>query len=189
LGALAIGPQAFTTFAAIAFGAAAFEWLRLAAWPDAAAIVGGVVSAAVLIALQWSGSGLDARAVATVAGPTCVALLFVAGWLVRAERTNRLALKNVAVAVLAPLLLGGAWFAMLALYARGALFLFSALAVVWVADIAAYFAGRAWGKRKLAPHISPGKTWAGAVGAIVAGWGVRVGVWCGWPAGWGLCNI
>ena len=40
-----------------------------------------------------------------------------------------------------------------------------AMAVVWVADIAAYFSGRAFGRRKLAPSISPGKTWAGAVGA------------------------
>jgi phosphatidate cytidylyltransferase len=46
--------------------------------------------------------------------------------------------------------------------------LFSVLVIVWLADTAAYFAGRAFGKRKLAPHISPGKTWAGVVGAILA---------------------
>ncbi|MCC7549194.1 MAG: phosphatidate cytidylyltransferase [Burkholderiales bacterium] len=44
--------------------------------------------------------------------------------------------------------------------------LLSVLALVWVADTAAYFTGRAFGRRKLAPHISPGKTWEGAAGAL-----------------------
>jgi phosphatidate cytidylyltransferase len=48
-----------------------------------------------------------------------------------------------------------------------------ALAVVWTADTAAYFAGRTFGRHKLAPAISPGKTWegvAGALAAVCAGW-------------------
>ena len=44
--------------------------------------------------------------------------------------------------------------------------LLAAMAVVWVADIAAYFVGRAIGRRKLAPGISPGKSWEGAFGAV-----------------------
>ncbi len=42
------------------------------------------------------------------------------------------------------------------------------MAIVWVADTAAYFAGRAFGRRKLAPAISPGKTWEGVYGALAA---------------------
>ena len=42
------------------------------------------------------------------------------------------------------------------------------MAVVWIADTAAYFAGRAFGRHKLAPSISPGKTWEGVYGALLA---------------------
>jgi len=68
------------------------------------------------------------------------------------------------------LLLVFAWFAVLALHQREhigpslVLFLFI---LIWVADSGAYFAGRAWGERKLAPVVSPGKTWAGAGGALL----------------------
>jgi phosphatidate cytidylyltransferase len=52
------------------------------------------------------------------------------------------------------------------------------LLIVWAADIGAYFSGRFLGKRKLAPNISPGKTWAGVYGAVVAG--ALVAVLGGW---------
>jgi phosphatidate cytidylyltransferase len=42
------------------------------------------------------------------------------------------------------------------------------LVLVWIADTAAYFVGRTWGRRRLAPGISPGKTWEGAWGGIAA---------------------
>ncbi|MGB3435157.1 phosphatidate cytidylyltransferase [Achromobacter sp.] len=63
--------------------------------------------------------------------------------------------------------------------AHGAGFVVSLLALVWVADIAAYFAGRAFGKRKLAPRVSPGKTIAGAVAGVLG-----AVVWIGLSSLW-----
>lgn len=60
------------------------------------------------------------------------------------------------------------WAAMTGLHGQSPWLLLAAMALVWVADIAAYFSGRAWGRRKLAPAISPGKTWEGAAGAVLA---------------------
>jgi phosphatidate cytidylyltransferase len=45
--------------------------------------------------------------------------------------------------------------------------LLASMALVWVSDISAYFAGRAFGRHRLAPAISPGKTWEGVAGALV----------------------
>jgi phosphatidate cytidylyltransferase len=50
---------------------------------------------------------------------------------------------------------------------KGALFILTMLAVIWMADILAYFAGRAFGRHKLAPRISPGKTLEGAAAGVV----------------------
>ena len=59
------------------------------------------------------------------------------------------------------LVLSLAWLAMAQARLQGVNFLLSIMAIVWMADVAAYFGGRAFGRRKLAPTISPGKSWAG----------------------------
>jgi len=62
------------------------------------------------------------------------------------------------------------------------LYLFS---LVWIADIGAYFSGRKFGKHKLAPTISPGKTWEGLIGGLLANLVWIVGVYQ-LSSGWGL---
>lgn len=60
------------------------------------------------------------------------------------------------------------WAAMAGFHGRDPWLLLAFMALVWVADIAAYFTGRAFGRHKLAPAISPGKTWEGVAGAVAA---------------------
>jgi phosphatidate cytidylyltransferase len=59
-----------------------------------------------------------------------------------------------------------AWAALVTAWTIGVNFLLSVLCIVWAADIAAYFGGRALGRHKLAPTISPGKSWEGVVSGI-----------------------
>ncbi len=69
--------------------------------------------------------------------------------------------------VLGLILLPATWFALVFLRELGLIFLLSTVALVWVADIGAYFVGKAFGKRKLAAQISPGKSIEGAIGGLM----------------------
>jgi len=81
------------------------------------------------------------------------------GWQIR----NRVVLAVVGWIILLP-----TWMALVQLQATSPALLLAVMAVVWIADSAAYFSGRRFGKHKLAPSISPGKTWEGVAGAFFA---------------------
>ncbi len=70
--------------------------------------------------------------------------------------------------VLGLVLLVLAWMAMVETKAQGLNHTLSVLCLVWAADIGAYFGGRTFGRRKLAPSISPGKSWEGVVAGALA---------------------
>ncbi len=163
-------PFALLALAFCAVGMA--EWARLAGYGHA-----GVQWA---WALGWLGAGvlvlwqLQQQAWTLAPGWRGFWLLCSACWLLllvlslpRAQAPAPLRQPAVLGAVGFVLLLA-AWLALVELRVQGALFMLSLLALVWAADIAAYFGGRAWGRAKLAPAISPGKTRAGAWTALTA---------------------
>ena len=73
--------------------------------------------------------------------------------------------------VIGLILLPATWFALVFLRELGLVFLLSTIALVWVADIGAYFVGKAFGRRKLAAQISPGKSIEGAIGGLLLCYG------------------
>lgn len=167
LGAALAGRLALDAVLALLMGAAAFEWLRLAQHSVPLAIAVAAPFAAGLLALQAMAPQLAAAATPWLVGAAVLVWLGVAALVLRAARRGG-RLAHAASTALALLLLAAAWLAAMRFVDGGVVYLLSVLAIVWLADIAAYFAGRRWGRRKLAPAISPGKTWAGVAGAAAA---------------------
>jgi phosphatidate cytidylyltransferase len=151
---------AVLTFAAIA-ALAAWEWGGLMRQDQPAR----VMYAFVLLLFCWQ---------LTVAAPQLVPLLLAVSagfWILVVPLWFRfkwtLAGNDFFGYLLGALVILPTWAAMVALHAVSTWLLLAAMALVWVADISAYFAGRRFGRHKLAPTISPGKTWEGVAGAVV----------------------
>ncbi|MDI1361693.1 phosphatidate cytidylyltransferase [Methylotenera sp.] len=91
-------------------------------------------------------------------------IVFSPIWLISRKKIN----QKLLMACLGLILLLATWIGLIGLQSKSPWLLLGVLAIVWLADIAAYFAGKRFGRHKLAPEISPGKTWEGVAGAILA---------------------
>ena len=171
----ALPPFGWLLFATLVAAVAAWEWGALMALAGASRVVLGVgvaVIALSLAALAPAALGLEPGFADAAwrlgrwfyVPAAAFWLFFVPCWLRRRWILPK-SLPGVAIGLL---LILPTWLALVQLRQAGALALIAIMAVVWLADIAAYFFGRALGRHKLAPAISPGKTWEGAAGGALA---------------------
>ncbi|AMO21666.1 phosphatidate cytidylyltransferase [Ramlibacter solisilvae] len=161
-------PVPFAAVALVLIAAAAWEWGRLNGMDSTGAVVLGAVCLALCglsWQLGWTHTPLPllwyAAAACWVLGGAALLRAGVAGW-PHIARPVRIAGGVLALWV--------AWLAVAQARSIGINFLLSVLVLVWVADIFAYFAGRSFGlkftRQRLAPTISPGKSWEGVWGGM-----------------------
>ncbi len=148
----------------VAWAAGAWEWGKLVGWPGT---IVGVYTALVIVLGAVSGSTLEAGSAPAVAA-------IVSGWWAAAfvgVVTYPWRVPSVLVAGAGLVALVPSWLLLAFLHgssAGGPLLVLGLLCVVWAADVGAYFCGRTFGRIKLAPSVSPGKTWEGVAGGLGA---------------------
>ncbi len=160
--------QGWTLLVLLVTAYAAKEWARLAQMRKSAELlfmIAVIVSCSVLIPVLklFDKVPADDLSLAIYAVSLAFWLLAAPLWLIYKWRLNKscLALSGLLVLVTA-------WLALVQLREIAALLILWLLSVVWVADTVAYFCGKKFGKRKLAPDISPSKTLEGVYGAFFA---------------------
>lgn len=168
--------------------AGGWEWSRLAGWesrPARAAfvLVLGLLLAGLYLHCQLGGEPTRER-VQPVLGLACLwwsfALLWVRSYPASAALwSNRFMRSLIGLLILAP-----AWTAAIYLlsYPRGGILLVVMVLIVASADIGAYFTGKQFGRHKLAPAVSPAKTWEGFWGGEACAALVGVLLWLSLPA-------
>jgi phosphatidate cytidylyltransferase len=150
---------------------ASSEWAFLAgyrkdiAWLVAIAIA---VLGSMMLFSPWAGfdggGWPDALVIPVCGAATLFWVAIAPAWLYFGWRVP----SKIASTFIGALVLIATWVSAVQLQSRSPALLLALMAIVWVADTAAYFAGRRFGKRRLAPSISPGKTWEGVYGALIA---------------------
>ena len=159
----------FALFGLAILGGSAYEWGRLSKLTPNGARTFAALVVAVGLALLFA-PGIDVAS--AVAPAFVIALCALSGafwiavaplWIARSWPTSNPAL----MLALGALILSAMWLGLVHLHARSPWLLLATMVVVWLADTGAYFAGKKFGRRKLAPVVSPGKSWEGAIGGLI----------------------
>jgi phosphatidate cytidylyltransferase len=148
----------FATLMLVGIAAAGWEWARLNGAGGAALLLGIALGCACAAALM---GGWGAHAPAPAWWLATVVWVLGGLWVLLRGTTSWPGLPKALRSVVGLVLLWTAWLAFVNAKSIGINFILSVFCLVWAADIAAYFGGRAFGRRKLAPSISPGKSWEG----------------------------
>lgn len=180
-GALLLAPAPVTAaLLGLLWLAGVWEWGAFAKLP-AAGQAGYTVVFAVAMALAWPWLGDQGYAALLLAA--LVWWLFAFVLVLRYPRS----FGSTFVALAGVVVLLPSWALLVRLHGEGVLgarLAFTVLLVVWAADVGAYAFGRLFGRRKLAPAVSPGKTWEGVTGGLLTA-GLAAGLaaaWVGVPA-------
>ncbi|QJQ95035.1 MULTISPECIES: phosphatidate cytidylyltransferase [Halomonadaceae] len=188
IGLFVLEGGAFALFTGLVVVLGAWEWANLAGIEAPRLRLGYALGLAALMLSMWlSGAALSIWPLWLAVLVWLCNLYWVVHYPDRQTQwgasVRRLALG---VAVLLPCWVGFQW-----LRGSGAEWLLFVLLLVWSADSGAYFAGRAYGKRKLAPRVSPGKSMEGVVGGLVAVTLLALifGVWQNLGVGQGLALV
>lgn len=161
-------PVAFAVVALVLMAAGSWEWGRLNSLGQGGSV--GLAALCVLgCGLSWYGGLLD-QSLPLLWAAAGAAWVLAGAWLLRNGVAGWPRVPTAVRLVGGLLALWLAWLAVAQARVIGVNFLLSVLLLVWVADIFAYFAGRTFGGRfskgKLAPSISPGKSWEGVWGGM-----------------------
>ncbi len=160
----ASSPMPFALCALVLIALAGWEWARLNGVASVGAVSCGLACAAVCAGIWQAGWAHRATpSIWLVVGPLWVV---VGVWLMQRGVARWSSVPQWLRLTAGLALLVAAWLAVAQARGLGVGFLLSALLLVWVADVAAYFGGKGLSARfpaKLAPAISPGKTWVGAI--------------------------
>lgn len=183
----AVNTQLFMGLTLILISAGAWEWSRLNGWSSQGALMGAVLC---FLACVWVlDTGLIQQAHGVIWSVSGGLWVLLGAWMIQRGVHGWGLWSRHLRWVLGLALLAVAWLAMVQAHLRGVNFLLSVLVLVWAADVFAYFAGRAFGGRwvkiKLAPSISPGKSWEGVWGGM-AGVLAVAAAWVALDAHWHL---